>query len=246
MSIRQTVILAAGFGSRLSAARGELPKPLVRVAGKALLDHALGQAAAAGCDEAIVVTGNAADMIRDHLSVRTPLPVKLVHNERYQEPNGVSLLTAEPLIDGPFFLQMADHLFAEPVLPILADRLSAPAGYQRLLVDFKPVGIDEDDATKVKVQNGRITAIGKDVWDYDAVDTGYFLLDPRVFGALREVSMVEPPSVTLGMRKLIAANQLAAVSLTGVRWTDVDTPEDYSKAELVLASAHRRHAIGAS
>jgi MurNAc alpha-1-phosphate uridylyltransferase len=45
MSIRQTVILAAGFGSRLSPARGELPKPLVRVAGKALIDHALGQAA---------------------------------------------------------------------------------------------------------------------------------------------------------------------------------------------------------
>ena len=78
------------------------------------------------------------------------------------------------------------------------------------------------------------------------MDTGYFLLDPRVFGALREVSMVEPPSVTLGLRKLIAANQLAAVSLTGVRWTDVDTPEDYSKAELVLASAHRRQRIGAT
>jgi choline kinase len=247
LSVRQTVILAAGFGSRLSATRGDLPKPLVRVAGKTLLDHALGQAAAAGCDEAIVVTGNAAEMIRDHLaSVRTALPIKLVHNERYQEPNGVSLMTAEPLIDGPFFLQMADHLFAEPVLPILADRLSAPAGYQRLLVDFKPVGIDEDDATKVKVQHGRITAIGKDVWEYDAVDTGYFLLDPRVFGALKEVAQVEPPSVTLGMRKLIAANQLAAVSLTGVRWTDVDTPEDYSKAELLLASAGRRQRIAAN
>ena len=115
-----------------------------------------------------------------------------------------------------------------------------------MLVDFRPVGIDEDDATKVKVQHGRITAIGKDVWEYDAVDTGYFLLDPRVFGALREVARVEPPSVTLGMRKLISANQLAAVSLTGVRWTDVDTPEDYSKAELLLASAGRRQKIGAS
>jgi choline kinase len=239
-NIRQTVILAAGHGSRLTAASAGLPKPLVKVAGRALIDHALAQAAAAGCEQAVVVTGNGAELITAHFAAeKAPLDVKLVYNDRFNEPNGVSLLAAAPHVDGPFFLQMADHLFVRPVLSVLAEPAAAPAECVRLLVDFKPVAIDEDDATKVQVKDGRITAIGKDVWVYDAVDTGCFLLDARVFDALSEVARSEPPSVTLGMRRLIAAGQLAAVSLTGVRWTDVDTPEDFAKAELLLSARKR-------
>jgi 1L-myo-inositol 1-phosphate cytidylyltransferase len=243
LGTRQTVILAAGNGSRLSAQRGDRPKPLVRVAGRALIDHALEQAALAGVEEAIIVTGKAADQMRAHLTtVDTPLKLTLVHNERYHDPNGVSLLCAEPFIDGPFYLQMADHVFAHPVLRHL-DRVDAALPEaMRLLVDFHPVNLDEADATKVCVADGRITAIGKDVYPYDAVDTGCFRLDPRVFTALRSVAETEPPSVTLGMRYLLARGQLAPVSLTGVRWTDVDTPEDYAKAEMLLSAQVRRRA----
>lgn len=238
--VNQTVILAAGHGSRLSAARGGLPKPLVPVAGKALLDHALAQAAVAGCKEAIVVTGNGADRIHAHLDATpSPLPVRLVHNQRFNDPNGVSLLAAAPYVTGPFFLQMADHVFAGPVLSLLSADGVAPAECLRLLVDFEPVGLDEDDATKVAVKDTRITAIGKDLKKWDAVDTGCFLLDPRIFWALRAVAKTEPPSVTLGMRRLIVSGELAAVPLTGVRWTDVDTPEDYAKAELLLSPRNR-------
>lgn len=239
----QTVILAAGNGSRLSAARGDLPKPLVRVAGRALIEHALDQAAAAGVEEAIIITGKSADQMTAHLEqIATPLQVTVVHNPRYHDPNGVSLLCAERYIRGAFFLQMADHVFAQPVLRQLNRLDAAPADAARLLVDFHPVNLDEDDATKVRVSNGLISAIGKDVYPYDAVDTGCFRLDPRIFTALHEVARSEAPSVTLGMRRLIAQNAFAPVALTGVRWTDVDTPEDYAKAELLLGAAARRRA----
>lgn len=240
---RQTVILAAGNGSRLSAQRGELPKPLVRLAGRALIDHALEQAAAAGVEEAIIVTGKAADQMRAHLAqVETSLKLTVVHNERYHDPNGVSLLCAEPHVTGPFFLQMADHVFAHPVLRQLDRAEGAARDTLRLLVDFHPVKLDEADATKVRVSGGLITAIGKDVYPYDAVDTGCFRLDQRVFEALHHVARSEPPSVTLGMRRLLAQGLLSAVALTGVRWTDVDTPEDYATAELLLSAQLRRRA----
>ncbi len=246
-STRQTVILAAGYGSRLSTQRGDLPKPLVRVAGRTLLDHALAQAAAAGVEEAVIVTGNAGDQINAHLAqVKVPIRVTVVHNPRYDQPNGVSLLCAERYVSGPFYLQMADHVFARPVLHFL-DRLDgARADCARLLVDFQPVNLDEDDATKVQVADGLITAIGKDVRPYDAVDTGCFRLDTRVFGALHDVARTEPPSVTLGMRRLLGQGQLAAVALTGVRWTDVDTPEDHAKAELLLGAQRRKSASTAN
>ncbi len=243
LGTRQTVILAAGNGSRLSAARGGLPKPLVRVAGQTLIEHALDQAVAAGVEEAIIVTGNAADQMRAHLeTLETPLKLTVVYNERYHDPNGVSLLCAEPYVRGPFYLQMADHVFAHPVLRFLDRAEAAPANCARLLVDFHPVNLDEDDATKVRVAGSHITAIGKDVYPYDAVDTGCFRLDARIFDALHDVQRTEPASVTLGMRRLLGRGAFAAVPLVGVRWTDVDTPEDYAKAELLL-SAHRRRSV---
>lgn len=237
---RQTVILAAGFGSRLSAERGDLPKPLVRVAGRTLLDHALGQAVAAGVEEAIVVTGNAGELIRRHLAaVEMPIRVTVVHNPRYNEPNGVSLLCAERYVSGAFYLQMADHVFGQPVLRLL-DRADAPrSDCARLLVDFHPVNLDEDDATKVRVSDGLISAIGKEVVPYDAVDTGCFRLDPLVFAALHDVEGTEPPSVTLGMRRLIGQGRLAAIPISGIRWTDVDTPADHARAEALLGARRK-------
>ena len=241
LGTRQTVILAAGNGSRLSATRGGLPKPLVRVAGRTLIEHALDQAVAAGVEEAVIVTGNAADQMRAHLAtVETPLRLTVVYNARYHDPNGVSLLCAEPYVRGPFYLQMADHVFGHPVLRSLDRSDGAAAGVARLLVDFHPVNLDEADATKVRVTAGIITAIGKELSSYDAVDTGCFRLDPGVFSALHEVARTEAPSVTMGMRRLLASGLLAGVSLTGVRWTDVDTPEDFAKAELLLSAQRRR------
>jgi choline kinase len=240
LDIRQTVILAAGSGSRLSLARGAVPKPLTRIGRKALIEYALGQAVDAGCREAIVVTGDGADQVRAHLeALELRLRVTLVHNDRFHEPNGVSLLAASPYVTGPFFLQMADHVFGQPVLGRLAERGAAAPECLRLLVDFQPEGIDLEDATKVRVSGGQITTIGKEVWTYDGVDTGCFLLDPRVFEALRRVRRFEPPSVTLGMRQLIAGKELAAVPLTGVKWIDVDTPDDHARAEQMLRAEER-------
>jgi choline kinase len=237
---RQTVILAAGFGARLATARGDRPKPLVPVAGRTMIEHALEQASAAGVEEAVVVLGNGADQVRAHLAtIETPVRLRLVYNERFHEPNGVSLLAAAPYITGTFYLQMADHLFARPVLRVL-DRAGSRPGASRLLVDFQPVNLDEDDATKVRVKSGLITAIGKDVYPYEAVDTGCFRLEPTIFTALREVQRVQPPSVTLGMRRLLVQGLLEAVPLTDVRWTDVDTPEDYSRAEALLGARRSR------
>jgi len=234
------VILAAGFGSRLSAERGDLPKPLVRVAGRTLLEHALAQAVAAGVEEAIVVTGNAGELIRRHLAeVEVPIRLTVVHNPRYNEPNGVSLLCAERYVSGAFYLQMADHVFAQPVLRLLDRADVPPSGCPRLLVDFHPVNLDEDDATKVRVNDGLITAIGKEVVPYDAVDTGCFRLDARVFTALHEAALSAPPSVTHGMRRLSGLGQLAAVPISGIRWTDVDTPADHARAEALLAARRK-------
>jgi choline kinase len=79
-----------------------------------------------------------------------------------------------------------------------------------------------------------ITSIGKELPRWDAVDTGCFLLDERVFKALREVKKREETSVTAGMQRLIAAGIFAGVELRDVTWVDVDTPLDREEAERVF------------
>ncbi len=234
---RQAVVLAAGHGQRIGSQEHGVPKPLMRVAGRPLLEFALEQAAAAGCDEALVVVGNGSSSVEDYLhSTETPLAVRIVLNPACHHPNGISLLAAEPLVKGPFYLQMSDHLFEESVLPRLGAAGGAPGYCQRLLVDRSPLYSDEEDATKVRLEGGMVTEIGKKLRSWDAVDTGCFLLDGRVFDALRKVKRAEETSVTAGMEQLIAAGLLAAVLLEGVAWVDVDTIRDQKEAETLFGA----------
>lgn len=155
------MILAAGNGSRLDAHGEAVPKPLRLVGGRALLAHALDQASTAGCDEVIVIVGYRADEIRRFLGeIETPFRLRVVHNPRFDEPNGVSLLAAETSVAGGVFLQMTDHVFASPVLARLA--AAEVACEERLLVDRVPSAATLIDATKVRLDGSRMSRSGSE------------------------------------------------------------------------------------
>jgi choline kinase len=236
-TVSQTVILAAGSGSRLIEARGEVPKPLMTLVGLPLIAHALAHARTSGCREAVIVIGYEGDRVQAAIEAMAHgLTVRFVSNPDYAAPNGVSLLAAASVVDPTFYLQMVDHVFAEPALSRLtACALSAhEAG--RVLVDRRPgPDLDLDDATKVRLSDGRVTAIGKRIEPWDAVDAGCFVLTTAVFDALRQVAASEPLTVSAGMRQLAAQGQLGAVDLDGIEWVDVDTPADREVAERLLA-----------
>jgi len=249
-AVHQTIILAAGVGARLTASGRGIPKPLMTVAGSPLIAHALAHAAASGCRDAVIVIGHEGARVREAVEAMEPtIAVRFVTNSDPSTPNGESLLAAEPLAQGRFFLQMVDHLFAAPVLPRLraAGVNGATAG--RVLVDRAPVNLDLSDATKVRLAGSRVTAIGKGMDEWDAIDAGCFVLTRAVFDALRAVPADEPRTVSSAMRQLVSRRALRATALAGVRWIDVDTPEDRVEAELLAASsptAARTAALAAS
>lgn len=234
--VSQTVILAAGSGSRLAEARGDLPKPLMAVAGLPLIAHALNHAVASGCTEAVVVIGHEGARVRAAVEAMTlPLSIRFATTADPTLPNGVSLLAAEPLARPAFFLQMVDHLFAEVTLPKLVAAPFTVRDGGRVLVDAAPVNLDLDDATKVRLEGRRVRAIGKGLDPWDAIDAGCFVLTHAVFEALRAAPPEEARTVSSGMRRLAEADLLAAVDLDGVGWMDVDTPADRVAAERLLA-----------
>jgi choline kinase len=241
--VRQTVILAAGAGTRLGQASVGDPKPLVTVGGVPLIGHALKHAHASGCTEAIVVIGHEGGRVRAAIeamdaidAIDRPLTVRFITNPDPDTPNGASLLVAEACAAGRFYLQMVDHLFTEAVLPLLS---AAPLDAQtagRVLVDRAPVELDVADATKVRLAGDRVTAIGKSVEPWDAIDAGCFVLSHEVFAALRAVPNGESLTVSSAMRQLAARGTLAATEFSGIGWVDIDTPADRDRAEQRMAA----------
>lgn len=238
VDVTQTVILAAGNGSRLANGAQGVPKPLTRVGGIPLLAHALSHARAAGCAEAVIVIGHEGSRVKAAAeSMSSGLRLDFVETPDHTSPNGVSLLAAEPLALDLFFLQMVDHLFSDVALPRLAATPFARGEAGRVLIDPAPAGINLDDATKVRIADDRVTAIGKTLEPWDAIDTGCFLLSTHVFEALRTAPSEEPRTVSSGMRQLAGRGSLGWADVGGIEWADIDTPEDVQFAERLVRHA---------
>jgi len=110
-----------------------------------------------------------------------------------------------------------------------------------LAIDYDTDGVfDSDDATKVRCSNRRLVAIGKELDEWDGIDTGVFLCTPALFPALGKAQDVGQHSLTDGIADLVSRDLVRAVDVTGCHWLDVDTPEAMAEAERrLLASLHK-------
>jgi CDP-L-myo-inositol myo-inositolphosphotransferase len=146
--------------------------------------------------------------------------------------NGVSAAAAASLVgDSPFVLTMVDHIVS---LAAVEGLLASPpsAGQIKLAVDFAKKSVfDLDDATKVSLADDRITAIGKDLSSYHAVDTGLFYCTPALFSGIRRAVANGRYSLSAGISECILQQRVHAVDVTGHPWIDVDTPEAHSEAK---------------
>jgi N-acetyl-alpha-D-muramate 1-phosphate uridylyltransferase len=123
MSVRpnKAMVLAAGLGVRMRPLTDQLPKPLVRVAGRTLLDHVLDKLGAAGVSEAVVNVHYLPDQIIDYVATRKR-PRVIISDEREQVlGTGGGVVKALPLLGpAPFFHVNADTLWIDGVQPNLA------------------------------------------------------------------------------------------------------------------------------
>jgi N-acetyl-alpha-D-muramate 1-phosphate uridylyltransferase len=133
VSPQKAMILAAGLGVRMRPLTDRLPKPLIQVAGRALLDHVLDKLADAGVDEAVVNVHYLPDQIIDHVAARKR-PRVVISDERNEVlGTGGGVVKALPLLGpAPFFHVNADTVWIDGVRPNLA----------RLAEAFEPSRMD--------------------------------------------------------------------------------------------------------
>ena len=118
---RSAMILAAGLGTRMRPLTDTMPKPLVPVDGKPLINHVLDRLAAVGVETAVVNVHHFADQIEQHLKPRRA-PKIVISDERNEVlGTGGGVVRALPLLGAaPFFHLNSDTLWIDGVKSNLA------------------------------------------------------------------------------------------------------------------------------
>lgn len=234
--VQRAVILAAGTGSRL-VAHETFPKPLKVVSGVPLLVRVLRTLQSEGIREAVIVVGYRGEAIKKALLAEPSLGLTLhfVENQAYDRKNGVSLLAAREFIDQDVILSMADHLYSpEVVRRLRAFELGRGACALGIDYDIERC-FDLDDATKVRLGQGKIVDIGKDISDYNCIDTGVFRVGPALIEELDRIYRgAGDVSLSDGVRALAVKGQFFGCDVGDARWIDVDTPEAFLRAEAMV------------
>lgn len=117
---KTAMVLAAGHGERMKPLTDTKPKPLIEVAGKALIDHALDRLAAAGVETAVVNVHHMADALERHLRARKRPKIAISDERNALLDTGGGIVKAlQRLGPDPFLLMNSDSLWLEGAVPNL-------------------------------------------------------------------------------------------------------------------------------
>jgi len=115
---KTAMVLAAGLGTRLRPITQTLPKPLVEIAGRTLLDHAIDRLVGIGVTRVVVNLHYMPDLIERQLGKRRDLEIRLSHEAELLDTGG-GIAQALPLLDERFYVVNADVLWLDGKIPAL-------------------------------------------------------------------------------------------------------------------------------
>lgn len=226
------MVMAAGLGKRMRPLTATQPKPLVRVAGKPLVDHALDRLAESGVEKAVVNVHYLADALEAHVTARKS-PSVLISDERDELlETGGGMIKARPNLPDPFFCLNADNIW-----------LDGPrSAFHDLSARWNP---DEMDALLLLVSHARAANFnGQGDFYMDArgrlsrrkqgrvapfIYTGIQLVSHRLLRDAPEGKF----STNILWNRAIEEGRLYGMSFTGL-WFEVGTPQAIAPTEDAL------------
>lgn len=221
------MVFAAGFGTRMRPLTDDRPKPLVHVAGRPLLDHALDLAGPRPC---VVNAHYRAEMIVAHLADRPNVTVR-VEQPRILDTGGGVRAARPALGDGPVLTLNSDAVWRNgPKGDSPLDLLEAafdPAHMDALLL-LIPTERALGHAGK---GDFHMDATGRLTRGPGLVYTGAQAIAPALIDALPD----GPVSLNAGWDWAAARNRLFGLPYPGL-WCDVGTPQSIALAETMLAT----------
>lgn len=240
----RVIILAAGQGKRLLPLTTEVPKAMLDIGGRSLMERQIEAFARQGIDDFVVVTGYAAGRMESEIEAiagRLKVRAQTVYNPFYAvADNLASCWMARGQMNRDFIQVNGDNVFRADLVDVLLKARKAPVS---VAINRKPA-YDADDM-KVMLDGERLTEIGKTlpVDTVDAEAIGFYIFRGDGVGAyvrVLEQSMREPsglkqwfPSAVGRLAKQTVVN---TVSINGLTWCEVDYPVDLQQARHLVAS----------
>ncbi len=228
------MVLCAGLGTRMAPANHALPKPLIELRGKALIDHVLDRLADAGVDRVVVNVHHKADLIERHLQTRRSPVVEISDERAALLDTGGGVKKALPRLGtGPFLVHNADSVWVEGVGANLAQLAQAWNDERMdclLLLALASTSHGYQGRGDFALESdGRIRRRKVEQEIVPFAFTGVSIAHPRLFDA----SPDGPFSLNLVWSRAIAAGRAHGVRMDGV-WMHVGTPEALTEAEQYL------------
>ena len=232
----KAMVLAAGFGKRMQPFTDAVPKPLVMVGGKTLLDRALDWLASSGVEEAVVNTHYKAEMIELHLATRQR-PRVVISREAHILETGGGVKNALPLLGAePFFCVNSDVICldgAQPALHRLFEAWDDQTMDALLLVHPVEKAVGFSGPGDFFVDQGHVRRrLDHPTAPY--VYTGVQLLHPRIF--------VHSPDGAFSLNVLYNRDMQPGGRLSRVKalvhdgaWLHVGDPQGVALAEQAMA-----------
>ena len=228
----QAIIMAAGKGSRLGARTGGRPKAFVEIKGKKLIEYNLALLRKNHVDEIVIVTGYQNEAFEELLSREKD--VRFIYNPFYELVN----------VLGSFYMGM--EALHDDFVYLHADTLCEPAIFERMMhsqgdvvlpVDYKKC---DDEAMKVRSENGRIVQITKQMPTERAEGEfiGIAMFKKEAIPALKKKTkqLMKEGAFTdyfeSAIQRLIEEEdfRIQTVPTEGAFWAEIDFEEDYKRA----------------
>lgn len=219
----KAMILAAGKGERMRPLTDNIPKPLLKVKEKTLIEHALDHVRIAGIHEVVINVSYLGHMIERHLGDGSRYGLKIQYS-REDEPleTGGGIAKAMPLLcdagENPFLLVNSD-VWCDLRLSSLKNVLS-PGKLAHLVLVRNP---DHNTQGDFGLREGDVSVLGNKAQAYTY--SGIAIIDPGLFRRYQPVAKKFP------LRDLLLAGiekqQVSGELYTGV-WVDVGTPERFA------------------
>jgi N-acetyl-alpha-D-muramate 1-phosphate uridylyltransferase len=234
-TLETAMVLSAGLGTRMG--ENTLPKPLVALAGKALIDHVLDRRAEAGIKRAVVNVHHRADLIERHLRPRARPAIAFSDERAALLDTGGGVRRALSLLGpGVFLINNADSLWIEGGGGNLA-RLAAAWDEARMdcLMMLAPLARSHGYSGRgdfALESGGRIRRREAQQEILPFAFTGVSLAHPRLFAGSAEPAF----SLNVVWNRAIGAGRAYGLRMEGV-WMHVGTPAALAEAEGLLRNA---------
>jgi N-acetyl-alpha-D-muramate 1-phosphate uridylyltransferase len=232
----KAMVFAAGLGTRMRPLTDTLPKPLIKVAGKALIDHTLDRCKSAGIATAIVNVHYKAKMIAAHLAARQAPRIILSDESDRLLGQGGGIAKALPLVgERPFFIANTDAFWIEgPAdnLRRLANTWNPEKMDILLLVAAAVTSIGADASGDFHfAQDGQLKRRAeREIAPF--VYTGFGIIKPGLFAG----KAIEAFPLSPFFSAAADHGRLYGQRLDGL-WFHVGTPEALARAEQELRQA---------